>query len=85
MASPVVCGLVAFELEKGTSLDEIPAALSKLSFKNAIPKSSIMLRPGSPNNIASSGLTSPDGDGDSDANSQSVVVVGSEQSDSTTD
>ncbi|GMG40265.1 unnamed protein product [Ambrosiozyma monospora] len=78
MASPIVCGLVAFELEKGTPLDDIPSALSDISFKNAIPKSSIMLRPGSPNKIASSGLTDPD------ANAQSIVDA-PEQANSTTD
>ncbi|GMF08448.1 unnamed protein product [Ambrosiozyma monospora] len=55
MASPIVCGLAAIELEKGTPMRDIPKVLKNDAVSGAIPKISILIRPGSPNKVASNG------------------------------
>ncbi|GMG51595.1 unnamed protein product [Ambrosiozyma monospora] len=55
MASPIVCGLAAIELGKGTPMDEIPQVLKDDAVSGAIPKISILIRPGSSNKVATNG------------------------------
>ncbi|QPG73095.1 hypothetical protein FOA43_000400 [Brettanomyces nanus] len=56
MASPVVAGICAILLEKGISTNAIRGELFKLAIDGAIPRTSLLLRPGSPNMIASTGV-----------------------------
>ncbi|ODV86303.1 hypothetical protein CANARDRAFT_27539 [[Candida] arabinofermentans NRRL YB-2248] len=55
MASPVLAGLIGTLLGKGVSQYDIPSELDDTAISNGIPRISLMLRPGSPNRIASNG------------------------------
>ncbi|KAG7890830.1 hypothetical protein KL906_001345 [Ogataea polymorpha] len=62
MASPVAAGLIGVLLSKGVSHDEIVSEMEELSINGAVPRISLLLRPGSPNRIASNGIREYDFD-----------------------
>ncbi|VEU22735.1 DEKNAAC103796 [Brettanomyces naardenensis] len=56
MASPVVAGVVATLLGGGTKPEDLRGQLYRLAIDGAIARTSLLLRPGSPNRIASTGV-----------------------------
>lgn len=56
MASPIVAGLASILIEQGLAHDEVFTEIKNMANWNAIPASSLMLRPGSPNAIANNGV-----------------------------
>ncbi|KAH3668230.1 hypothetical protein OGAPHI_001984 [Ogataea philodendri] len=62
MASPVVAGVIGVLLSKGVGPDDIVSEMDEISISSAIPRISLLLRPGSPNRIASNGVREDDFD-----------------------
>lgn len=56
MACPVVAGVVTTLLGSGVPMKDIRGRLSQLAVKDAIARTDLMLRPGSPNMIANTGF-----------------------------
>jgi len=60
MASPVVAGIAAQLLGNGTSVLDIRGEINRLAISGSIPRASLLLRPGSPNKIASTEVRQQD-------------------------
>lgn len=56
MASPAVAGIAAQLLGNGTSMIDIRGEITRLAISGSIPRTSLLLRPGSPNKIANTGV-----------------------------
>lgn len=60
MASPIVAGIIANELGAGIAPEDIRGQILKLAASKKIARTSLLLRPGTPNKIANTGMREED-------------------------